>query len=380
MSPRTPSFSQTTTLVARALGMAGSELQASFRAARHEDLPSIMDVRRRVIGDHLTWNDEQYLKWRYDFDGRSDARGRCLVVCHGSRVLGMIGAEFVRIAIRAERHDALSLMDIMVDPKIDGSGLGIWLNMAVFQSNPVVIEIGANPNSIGLITRLFDRLPDRREYIAPLTLKRYLSSRVRSKIIARVLAAPIDAALAAGRALTSRRAPREWHLHPIKRFDASVDRLFSRRSSPSDVMFERTAGYLNWRMFGNPRARYSVLGAYSNAELVGYAAYQLSQRSDGLRVVILVDWLVDERFGQAGIVDLIQQAVRFAAKDEADFVSVNALHARTQRRLWRLGFVSHAAPFNTVGVHFGDRERYAELLDGSRWFLTEANTDVDGIA
>ena len=89
-----------------------------------------------------------------------------------------------------ETVDALSLMDIMVQPELDGSGLGIWLNMAVFEQHPVVIEIGANPNSLGLINRLFHRLPDRKVYVAPLSFSRFLANRLHISPVANLLALP----------------------------------------------------------------------------------------------------------------------------------------------------------------------------------------------
>ena len=358
--------------------MSTAELRGSFRPARRTDLDSIVDVRRRVLGDFLTWDDPGYLQWRYDFDGSQDARGKCLVVARGNRVLGMIGAEFIRLAANKEVVEALSLMDIMVDPELDGSGLGIWLNMAVFADHPVVIEIGANPNSIGLITKLFDRMPDRRDYIAPVTLHRYLNDRLGNRSLARFVAVPADALLALLRRVAARRTPAIWDLHPLTRFDASVERLFARRWAASDVTYERTSDYLNWRLFSNPRAKCSVMGAFSNGELVGYSAFQVRDRPDGLRFVSLVDWLVDERFGLVGAMELFQQTIALAARDGADFVSVTHLHSRTQGRLWRLGFVGLPAPFNTVGLHCSATAVLPQL-DQSPWFLTEANTDRDGL-
>ena len=58
-------------------------------------------------------------------------------------------------------------------------------------------------------------------------------------------------------------------------------------------MFVRSSGWLNWRLFRNPRAQYKVFGAWENGDLVCYAAYQSTLRPDGLRTVSLVDWLVD---------------------------------------------------------------------------------------
>ena len=155
-----PSFEKTTKLVARALGMKPDELRAGFRPATRAELPQILSIRRKILGDHLRWDDERYLTWRYDFDGasRDEARGTCFVVLRNERVLGLVGAEHMRLTYDDDRLRSLLIMDIAVDPSIDGSGLGIWMDLALFDVHPIVLAIGANPNSIGLVQKLFHAL------------------------------------------------------------------------------------------------------------------------------------------------------------------------------------------------------------------------------
>jgi hypothetical protein len=141
MKANPPSFARTSTLVSRVLGLTPEELRASFRPAGAQDLPALIELRRRILGDALTWDDRQYLLWRYDFEGRPDSPGRVMVAAHAGKLLGVIGAERVRLARGSEVLDAVSLMDIMVQPELDGSGLGIWMNMAIFETHPIVIEM-----------------------------------------------------------------------------------------------------------------------------------------------------------------------------------------------------------------------------------------------
>lgn len=380
MKANAPSFAKTTTLVARALKLTTDELHAGFRAGTIADLPGVLELRSRVIGDNLSWDDSRYLQWRYNFAGDPNGRGECLVVASGGKVHGMIGAEKIRLVVDGESIDALSLMDIMVQPELDGSGLGIWLNMAVFERHPIVIEIGANPNSLGLINRLFHRLPDRKVYVAPLSFSRFLANRLHVPPVADLLALPANGAAMLWRAVSHRRRPRRWYFHDINRFDSAVERLFARRWAPEEVTFMRSAGYLNWRLFRNPRATYKVFGAWENGDLVSYAAYQSSLRRDGLRSVSLVDWLVDERYGLAGFKALVRETVQRAWREKADIVTVTPLHARSEKSLLSLGFLGQSSEYNTVGVRCADPARWPRLYDGTAWFLTEAHTDRDGIS
>lgn len=359
--------------------MAPDELRASFQPARSPHLPSIIGMRSQ--GSPVPWDDARYLRWRYNFEEQPDSRGRLMVVARGDKVLGMIGAEKVRLIRGDETLDALSMMDIMVDPEVDGAGLGVWLNMAIFAENPVVFEMGANPNSIGLINRLFHRLPNRKQYTAPLSFRRYLAKRSRSKLrkaIMPVLAAPADVTLQLWRAIAFRPVPPSWSLRDLMQFDDSVDYLFARRWASTEITFERSSRYLNWRLFENPRAKYSVLAAFEAGDMVAYAAYHLSNDAGGMRIVRLVDWLIDARHGFTGFSLLAQEIIRRALAERVDLVSISPLHARIESSLWRLGFVTRpSSEFATVGVRCAEPVPWPDLLDGSAWCLTEANSDPD---
>lgn len=380
MKTTTPTLEKTSTLVARALGMTADELWASFRPATLDQLPSIVDMRRRrIFGNHASFDDAAYLQWRYDFQRRSESPGSLMVVARKDKILGMIGTEKVRLTHGAETINAVSVMDILVDSEIDGSGLGVWLNMAIISKNPLVLVLGSNPNSIGIITRLFHRLPNRKEYTALLDVRKYLEKRLQVKWGISLLAVPVNAALRLWRAVLINRNPSSLSISNITEFDESVEHLFARRWAAEDISFERSSRYLNWRFFKNPRAKYSVFAAFEANEMVAYAAYQVCQRSDGKKILRLTDWLVDARLGLRGFGLLMKEIVRRAQKERADSISLISLHARMERFLWRLGLVKYPY-FNehaTVGVHTSEQISLPALLDGSLWFLNDANSDHD---
>lgn len=378
--PSAPSFEKTTKLVGRALGMNPDELRAGFRPATRAELPQILSIRRKILGDRLTWDDARYLTWRYDFDGAppDEARGTCFVVVRNEQVLGLVGAEHVRLTYDDDRLPSLLIMDIAVDPSIEGSGLGIWMDLALFDAHPIVLAIGANPNSIGLVEKLFHALPPRTHYVTPVRFTRFLQKRLGLAHVATLLALPANVAVRAWRKL-ARLAGRGLELRAITRFDTSVDALFSRRSRPAEVTFERTAATLNWRLFQNPRARYEVIGAYDGSTLVGYIAAQQTARRDALREVGIVDWLVDALHPGAFEI-LVLDVLRRAARADIDLVHATPLLARSGPTLRRLGFRAAKRTYNVVGVRVADPERRPRLLDGAAWYLNEANTDRDGMA
>ncbi|MEO6950732.1 MAG: hypothetical protein ABI321_02885 [Polyangia bacterium] len=376
--PGAPSFEKTTKLVGRALGMKPDELRAGFRAATRAHLPQILEIRRKILGERLAWDDERYLAWRYDFDGAGHSRGTCFVVVRNERVLGLVGAEHVRLTYDRDLVPSLLIMDIAVDPAIDGSGLGIWMDLALFDAHPVVLAIGANPNSVGLVEKLFHALPHRTHYVTPVRFTRFFQKRLGRERLATMLALPANVVVRAWRKLTRLR-DRGLVLRKLTRFDASVEALFSRRAAPDEITFERTAATLNWRLFGNPRARYEVVGAYDGDTLVGYIASHRTARRDALREVGIADWLIDARHPKA-FEALVLDVLRRAVRADMDLVHATPLLARSGPTLRRLGFRATKRTYNLVGVRVQEPERWPRLLDGAAWYLNEANTDRDGMA
>ncbi|WP_139052783.1 hypothetical protein [Thiocapsa marina] len=358
--------------------MTPDELQASFQPAGLAHLASIIQLRRRFIGKSPNRDDERYLRWRYDLEGRSEDKGRLMIVVRADRVLGMIGTEKLRLAHGKETLDALSLMDILVDPELDGVGLGVWLSMAIFTNTPVAVAIGSNQNSIGLINRLFHRLPNRTQYAAPLTIGHYLSKRLQSKLAMSALAIPTDFALKLWRAVTFRRIPPSWSLRDLARFDDSVESLFERRWGFSEETVVRSSQYLNWRLFEAPDVKYSVIAAFEAGDMIAYIAYYIEDGRRETKTMRLIDWLVDARYGFDGFSLLVQELMRRALRERVDVVSMTFLHERLERSLWRLGFASRpGSEFATVGIRCAEPARFTDLLDGSCWNLTDANTDFD---
>ena len=366
-------------MVARALGMTPDELRESFQPATARHLPSIIDLRSQFRS--RSWDDERYLRWRYDFSERTGAGNKLMVVARGDRVLGMIGTESVRLVRSSKTLDAVSTMDILVDPALDGAGLGAWLNMAIFAGNPVVFAIGANPNSLGLVTRLFYMLPNRKPYIAPVRVGRRLARQFPyriGRVVAPLVAAPADLGLSLWRSVSYRRLPQSWSLQDLTLFDESVDSLFARRWGAEDITFERSSNYLNWRLFENPRVRYSVLAAFEDGDMLGYAAYCTRDEDNGIRASRLVDWLVDARYGFTGFSMLAQEIIRRAVAERADIVSISPMHSRLEQSLWRLGFITRpSSEFATLGIRCAEPTPWPELRDGAEWCLTQANSDLD---
>jgi hypothetical protein len=375
MSRGALSFPVVTKLVARTLGVTPEALRDSFRLAVEDDLTAILTLRRVAFGSNLTWDDERYLRWRYAFDG-CEAFGQMFVVKLDHRVVGMIGAECVRLVHGGRSENSMSLMDVLVDSSLEDAGLGVWLNMAVFERCALIFEIGANQNSLGTIDRLYHRLPNRTCYSYPLTLSSYLERRLRVNWLAMAFAIPLNAALQLARVFAFPSPSSRWQFRDVQRFDAAVESVFDARANAA-ICVERSARWLNWRLFDNPRSTCEVIGAYDGDRLDGYIAFHRRGAGSKAHTIDIVDWLVVRQQGRNLVRRLVSEVVRRAVASKAEFVRATMLAEPEGRILRKLGFVQQSNEYLTAAVRVQDKSAYAHLFDGSGWFLTDANTDTD---
>lgn len=375
MRREVPTFTVVSKLVARALGITPGVLQDSFRVASAADLPAILELRRNAYGAGLTWDDSSYVRWRYT-PGAPDGFGKMFILRIGERLAGVVGAECVRLHHGNVCTNAMSLMDLLVDASLEDTGLGVWLNMAVFERCPLIFEIGANANSIGVIDRLYRRLPNRICYSYPLHLRNYLQRRIGISWLAAAVAAPLNAFLYATRLFTFPTTKSRWEFRNIQRFDDTVMSLFGERDG-ADICVERSSGWLNWRLFDNPRTRFDVIGAYAGEKLEGYIAFHRRAGDQKAPTIEIVDCLVSRQYGSKLMRRLLGEVVRRAVAGNAEFVRATILGASMGRLLRTLGFVPQTNEYLTTGVHVASQSDFGDLYDGSRWFLTDANTDID---
>ena len=95
MKPALP-IEKTARLVARALGVTPAELDQGLRPATAADFPAVAALRSQVLRESLCWDDEAYLRWRYQFGSPNLAT--CWVCTRGQEVVGMIGHPITHIS------------------------------------------------------------------------------------------------------------------------------------------------------------------------------------------------------------------------------------------------------------------------------------------
>ena len=266
-----PAFETTTKLVARALGISAEALLTGLKKASLTDLSAVVEFRHNNFGEQIRWDDAAYLQWRYRL-GRSECGlGDLWVLYVRSGLLGIIGAEDMVCVHAGRRWKGARTMDILVEESARQSGLGVWLNQAMFRVADFNLAIGANENSAGTVNRLFLALPARQEWVQPINIRHYVQRRFGRGTAATITITLGNLALRGWRRISAFASAKQIQMRPITRFDDSST-ILTDPDRPDQVQVERSAALLNRRLFDNPRARYRVTGAYRADHCIGHIA------------------------------------------------------------------------------------------------------------
>lgn len=365
-------------VLARFMNRTEAELEEAFTEASLQDIPALLALRATVLGEELTWDDQAYLRWRYFERGPNAPDNRLWVFRdREGQVLGCLGLEPVELHLGGELVPAQRYMDVMVQPRWNGLGLGAWMNLVLQRRHPVGIVIGATRDSYNLIRRVFHILPERHSWKLLVRSEGYL--RRNSPRLARVpgMASLVDSALKVWRRGFDLRRSGGVEIQPLANpltEAVGIDRL-DRSMAASGMAFERrTAAYFEWRYLKNPRRPYRFWAARRAGALGGLLITRtVKGRGE------LVDWLWDAAAPEPersqlltalflhGIAQLAPEGVATAWTRTLDPFS-EGIAARAGMRL--------RPDRDTVGVYAHEPGRQAQLA-GARWFLTLGDSDDD---
>lgn len=388
--PTLPSFDRTTAIVARGAGVPVATLLAGLRVATAADLDAIVRLRREVYGGPVRWNDERYLAWRYGLGAPRKAYATLRVLALDGRLVAAIGAEELTMRADAGAGEsggvvdtrAACAMDLLALPALHEIGIGAWLNQVLFREYPLVLALGANPNSAGLVQRLYTSLPGRQTFQLPLDAREFL----KRKIGVPLLRGPANMALAALIDLRNARLVRRARtggpkVAPLERFTEAMERSFGEARRPGTIMISRTADYLNWRFLENPRTRYRALAAHESGQLSGYTVFRVANDHAGRKSLHVMDWWTRDSADTRSLGALIGAAIAEARAQSAHYLSATALGAGYRRDLRRAGFLQRSAATKPTGFHCAAGPTPA--LPGwsaatETWHLNDLGDDGDG--
>ena len=359
--------------MARSLGIEASALQIGLNPALTADLPDITALRREHLQLSDRWDDDAYLRWRYRLGRISGGFGDLWCLRARGQLLAIIGAEELHADLDGRQLHGAQVMDLLVRPEAQESGVGVWLNQAMMERYDFTLAVGSNHNSAGIVRRLFKPLAPRLTFTHPLDMTPFVRRRWPALAAAPLAMRLGNAGLALRRLALHSRRPRGLVLENATRLDAQQPVPGPR--DPSCVRLLHHHAYLQERLLHNPRRHLAVRVARRRGEVVGLIAWSVKTDDQGRRELHVVDWHHDQPDTLLGLLDA---AVREAALQGCTCVRLMLQDKESQRTAARAGFLrSHLDEGRLCGVQSRD-PALATRLAQSGWSLTDLSDDSDG--
>ena len=372
-APRIPDHDKLTRLVARSLGVETSTLQLGLNPALLADLPEVAALRREHLHLSEQWDDGAYLRWRYRLGRTNAGFGDLWCLRARGQIMAIIGVEELHAEFDGETFKGAQVMDLLVRPEAQESGLGIWLNQAMLARYDFTLAVGANQNSAGIVRRLFEPLAPRRTFTHPLDLAPFVRRRWPA-LAATPLALHVgNAGLALWRLALRARRPRGLALESTTQLDPA-QRVPATRDA-AQVHLHHGSAYLQQRLLQNPRRHLALRMARRQGAVVGLMAWAIETDDRGRPELHVVDWHHD---GEDTLLGLLHDAVRAAAAQRCSCVRLMLQDSALQRVAARAGFMpSRDDEGRLCGVQSRDPSLAARLAK-ARWSLTDMSDDSDG--
>jgi hypothetical protein len=374
----TPSFEFLAPYVGPALGISSDALEHACRPAHEHEIPAVLDLRRSVITG-MWWDDDRFVRWRY-FSRRTDAgETPYWVFVRDGEVLAACGLEPVTLAVDGRPVPAVRTLDIMVRPRVDGLGLGVFMNLVLFRRFPIILVTGSNDRSHALLTRMFHPTTDLQFWRRPIRARSVVGKVARGPLNT-VVAWPLDLLLSVDRSISRVSAPSGIVIAEMTEFDSRVTELSRRCEVEGRVIVRRSDEYLNWRFAQNPRCRYRIFGAFSSDRLEGYLVTRFNlSKPNPLRSAEIVDWLVPPSLDSSSSVlaGLVQAATDECRDGGAWSITCAGVDQDIAAVMEATGFRFRPGERLPFFFKASDPAVHRRLSAAADWYLTRGDFDVE---
>lgn len=370
---RIPDHDKLTRLVARSLGVDPSTLELGLNPGLLADVREVTALRHEHLRLSEQWDDSAYLRWRYRLGRTSSGFGDLWCLRVRGQIMAIIGVEELHAEFDGETFKGAQVMDLLVRPEAQESGLGIWLNQAMLARHDFTLAVGANQNSAGIVRRLFAPLAPRRTFTHPLDLAPFVRRRWPALAATPLAMRMANAGLALWRLALRTRRSRGLSLENATRLDPAQPIPSTR--DPAQVYLRHSGAYLQKRLLNNPRRQLTLRVARRQGTLVGLIAWAVESDDRGRPELHVVDWHHD---GEDTLLGLLHGALREAVAQRCSCVRLMLQDEAAQRVAARAGFMpSRDDEGRLCGVQSRDPALAAQLAK-ARWSLTDMSDDSDG--
>jgi hypothetical protein len=169
-------------------------------------------------------------------------------------------------------------------------------------------------------------------------------------------------------------------IRAVDRFEPDSDALWQRASRQLSVAFVRDAAYLEWRYLRHPIYRYQIFAAFGRGGLLGWVV--VAERAhQGLRLGLIVDWLIDPAAAREATGPLLDAALQWARQRRVDALAAAFVPGMPFKRdLRSAGYFALPPRMSPLASRMVIRGLQPELdvryADAAQWFWTWGDSDV----
>lgn len=208
-------------------------------------------------------------------------------------------------------------------------------------------------------------------YRLMITVDKVLERFMGKHVFSRVLAKTLNPLMLLWPGNFSHNKDLQVRLQSPTRFGAEYDRLFERFKDKYAVVAVRDSQFLTWRFLQSPLyGNLRIVRLEAEGHLRGYVVIEVGEGS-----AKILDFLVED--DNRASLALLGGAFRFIRTWGINTVSVRATEFNPLlKHLRAFGFIRPDNKNSAVVVCAGNNTSYQPALNGSSWFMTEADRDV----
>jgi RimJ/RimL family protein N-acetyltransferase len=341
------------------------------RQLKFDEKPALLAFLRRIYGNDSRHANEDFWNWHFPQSPFADNGNLPVwVALDGSKVVGLLGANEVRLNVAGREMRAIWILDLLIDPAYRRRGLAKRLALLAADFCPIVLGTNtAEQHSTELLLGLGWR--------HVLNLRRHRAVVTPSALLPRQVPKAVGQAADSiyGKFRRERSTGTQFRFFEVERFDERFDGLAERVRSQWPCFISRTAENLHWQYRAQPRKSFKVFGALYDDELVGYIVlYFRRPTADGrISKGAITDICYRRDFGTALIDRLIAAGLFEARRERVGVLVADSSDSELAGRLSAVGFSLSKGPLQLL---VRSQEDLPELYDPTAWFLTRGDSDI----
>lgn len=284
-------FQRLSKVLAKTLAVTVSELETCFYLADSSVIPVVSKMRRQIYGDEIKEDDERYLNWRY-FQRQGYASTLWVFEYKGD-IIGALGTEPVELKVKDRMITAVRSMDIIVDPKYDGRGIGAWMNLLLQDKYQCILVSGGNASSLSMLKKMYVSVPVRQDYKLLIRSESVVADRVPKSVsavgirVANIALAVINQL----RSLKLEKIPMS-SAQVVQNMALLIESMPDQIGVLGEVKAIRSQRYLRWRYLENPRNSFEAAVLYQDEQMLGWMIFCCSPMGEHRSSLVgnIVDW------------------------------------------------------------------------------------------